>query len=334
MASTTKLLFLILVVFPMAATAQLTTADEEMIAEFMVENGIPGLSVAIAMNGELTYAKGFGESNPAHEPVTESTIFQAASISKSLTSVLVLRHVQAGRLGLDHSVNQYLEGWQLETSKKSIEEIPTIAQLLNHTGGTNIHGFLGYRNTSKRVPDLNMILNGNKFTHIWEPKIRVTNPPNTAYDYSGGGYCVLQKIIGDIDEASFDEQMRREIFEPSHMTSSFFSTNLTPAQEQQIAIGFMKPNKPVKDGYHVYPQLAAAGLWTTPSDLTRFLGQIQHSVGSADPEALLTQASLKRLLTHPILEDGTSGPYGLGFYLLVDPETDEAHSIHHFGSNQ
>ncbi|HAA18440.1 MAG TPA: hypothetical protein DCP28_06610, partial [Cytophagales bacterium] len=275
MVLTKNLLFLLLVGLPTWAAAQRTTIDESVILAYMKTHNIPGLSVAIAINGEITYAEGFGVKNTAQEPVTQGTIFQAASISKSLTSVLILRLVQEGKINLDAPVNTYLKGWQLEADKEA--SIPSVAQLLNHTGGTNVHGFLGYRHSRKGLPDLTSILNGSRHTHLWEPKIQVKDPPNTTFSYSGGGYCVLQKAILDTEAGSFQAQMQRQIFGPCGMKSSFFSTALTPQEEQRIAFGYKDNGKPLRAEYHVYPQMAAAGLWTTPSDLVGFLTHIQQS---------------------------------------------------------
>jgi CubicO group peptidase (beta-lactamase class C family) len=119
------------------------------------------------------------------------------------------------------------------------------------------------------------------------------------------------------------------------MNNSFFSSNLTKSQEQMISIGHKKNGKPIKDNYHVYPQLAAAGLWTTSNDLARFLIQIQKSINSDSTGAFLSQESIRELLTIPVLNDGTKPSYGLGFGLGVkrDSTVSRVTAIGHSGSN-
>lgn len=312
--------------------AQLTLEDERFIVEYMAINDIPGISITIVKNGEITYSNGFGVGDyDSKDSITINTLFQAASISKSLTAVLYLRNYQKGVLSLDNSINNYLKSWKLKPYKKTVT--PTVRQLLSHTGGTNVSGFLGYRCTRKKIPDLDMILRGNKYTHFFETPIKVKYKPNSVYRYSGGGYCVLQKAICEINDEDFPTQMRSEILDQCGMSSSFFAASLSKRQEQMICVGHKKNGKAIKDNYHVYPQLAAAGLWTTSDDLARFLIEIQRSIHSDSSEAFLSKESIREMLTMPVLDDGTISKYGLGFDLEVDPTGERVTSFSHSGAN-
>ncbi len=326
---------LILTSVCISVKAQLTSEDEKFIVEYMMNNNIPGVSITIVNNSSITYSNGFGVcASFSENKVTENTLFQAASISKSVTAVLYLRNVQNGKISLDSPINNYLESWKLKPYKKDTI-ISTVRQLLSHNGGTNISGFLGYNMSRKKIPDLNMILQGNRHTYFFEPKIKVKYKPNSIHSYSGGGYCILQKAICESNKEDFNTQMQNEVFSLCGMNNSFFSSGLTKSQEQMISIGHKKNGKPIKDNYHVYPQLAAAGLWTTSNDLARFLIQIQKSINPDSSGAFLSKESIRELLTIPVLNDGTTPSYGLGFGLGLKRDSTETRvtAIGHSGSN-
>lgn len=315
---------------PFLTPAQLLPEDEEFISEYIIQNNIPGLSISIAKNSEIVYSKGFGVKNSStKEIVTDSTVFQAASLSKSLTAALVLKNVEKGKIHLDSSINYYLTDWKLETKKRGDNYEPTVSQLLSHTEGTNVHGFLGYKSTNK-PPNLLAVLNGERFL---EPKIVIKNRPNTQFDYSGGGYCVIQQALIDINQKDFNEQMNEEILNFCGMGSSFYSVDLNAERLEQIAIGHRKNGTPLKSGYYNYPQYAAGGLWSTASDLAKFLIQIQKSINSESSENLLSHQSIERLLEQPILEDGKKPRYGLGLGFKIDPTTHEILTLAHDGAN-
>lgn len=310
--------------------AQLLPEDEEFISEYIIQNSIPGLSIAIVKNSEIVYSKGFGvKNNSTKEIVNDSTLFQAASLSKSLTAALVLKNFEKRKIHLDSSINKYLIDWKLETKKKKNNYHPTVSQLLSHTGGTNVHGFWGYKSTEK-PPNLLAVLNGEKFL---EPKIVIKNKPNTQFDYSGGGYCVIQQALIDINQKDFNEQINEEILNFCGMGSSFYSVDLNALQLEQIAIGHRKNGTPLKSGYFNYPQYAAGGLWSTSSDLAKFLIQIQNSINSEGSENLLSPQSIERLLERPILEDGRKPSYGLGLGFKIDSITNEILTMAHDGAN-
>ena len=330
MISKSSFTLILILLLSFSTRAQLLLEDEEFIAEYIIQNNIPGLSIAIVNNSELVYSKGFGVKNSStQEKITNETLFQAASLSKSFTGALILKNVEKQKINLDTPVNRYLTNWKLESKSKGNNYEPTVFQLLTHTGGTNIHGFRGYQST-KTPPDLLSILNGEVFL---EPKIVVKKKPNTEFDYSGGGYVVLQKALIDINNKDFNEQMNEEILKPCGMISSFYSVNLKESQLSQIAIGHKKNGIPLESGYFQYPQYAAGGLWSTPSDITKFLIAIQKSINSDNTENLLSKESTKRLLERPTLENGKKPTYGLGLGLKLEATTKEIMAFLHDGEN-
>ncbi|MEM6630169.1 MAG: serine hydrolase domain-containing protein [Bacteroidota bacterium] len=278
---------------------QLTEGDERFIRALMAENKIPGVSIAVVLDNEIQYARGFGVKNSqTQEEVSTETLFQAASISKSVASILYLRNIQEGIVALDSLINSYLQTWKLSGYKKEAYSSATVRQLLSHTGGVNRGGFLGYSKIRKRIPTLDQVLQG-KHVHFWETRIKSKYPPNEAFRYAGGGYCVLEKALCEVQEESFDQLAQTYVFKPCQMENSFYSYSLTQSQEMNASKGHKKNGKLIKGTYHVYPQMAAAGLWTTPSDLAKFLIEIQNSFKEKSPDPLLSKEARTELLAFP-----------------------------------
>ncbi|MEM7369800.1 MAG: serine hydrolase domain-containing protein [Bacteroidota bacterium] len=324
----TGLLFLCI-----SASSQISSENEIFILDFMQQERIPGLSIAIIQDRQLSYTKGFGiKAKGTEEAVSKHTIFQAASISKSVTAGLVLRYVDQGKMSLDSTVRHYLTSFQLAPYKQQPNLNPTIRQLLSHTAGVNGSGFLGYRHTKKRIPDLGEFLRGKK-THPWEKKTTIKYKPGAQMKYSGGGYCVLQQALIDLEGEKFQSQFQQNLFQECGMNSSFFSAELTEEEEKNIAFGHKKNGKLLTSQYYVYPQLAAAGLWTTASDLAHYLIEIQTSFHGQTAESLWPIPLMKEMTELQVLSNGEVSHYGLGFGLYIDEDNTQTCSIRHKGAN-
>src|ERR1035438_6264814 len=119
----------------------------------------PGVSIALINNGQLEWARGFGVTEWGQtNPVTETTLFQAASVSKPIFALAVMRLAQEGKLNLDDDVNRYLTSWKVPPNKSGQPKV-TLRQILGHTAGFTVHGFAGYASTAK-LPTLVQILDG------------------------------------------------------------------------------------------------------------------------------------------------------------------------------
>ncbi|MEM9986885.1 MAG: serine hydrolase domain-containing protein, partial [Bacteroidota bacterium] len=327
-------LFWGLILLPFIGMAQLTEEDEQFIRSYMAENQLPGLSIAIAEGQALVYVKAFGvKDQDTQVPLTPQTPMQAASVSKSLASILALRYAQSGVLDLDAPINQYLSSWKLAPYKKDGNSVPTTRQLLNHTGGTNLSGFLGFRPSKRNIPSLLEVLKG-KHVHPWESGgIKVKYLPGEAFHYSGGGYCVVEQSLQDLSGKSLQEQMSEQVFGLAGMERSYFSYQLSEDQIGEISTGHSKKGKPIKGQYHVYPQQAAAGLWTTPSDLVQFLMAIQESAAQPAEDNLLRSSSVEELCSIPLLNGGAKSFYNFGFGLLTDSDQQKVRAIRKTGAN-
>ena len=278
-------------------------APRAAIADRMAALKVPGVSVAVINDFKTEWAKGYGTADAeTKEPVGPATLFQAASISKPVTAMAVLKLSQDGRLDLDADVNTLLTSWTLPASDLTAKAKVTLRRLLSHTAGTNVHGFPGY-GVPGPVPTLDMVLDGVKPANT--PAIRVEKEPGTAFSYSGGGYVIAQRLLLDVERKAFPDLLTGLVLSPLRMYDSSFDQPLPADRLRTAAAGHGANGLPIPGKRHTYPELAAAGLWTTPRDLAAFAAEIQLSALGRSNK-VLTKASVERMLT-PVLEN-----YGLG----------------------
>ena len=269
----------------------------------MAQRRVPGLSLAIIQDGRIVEARGYGVTEAGGTVrVTPSTLFQAGSISKPVAAMGALRLVEQGRLSLDGDVNATLKSWKVPANEFTASKPVTLRGLLSHTAGLTVHGFPGY-DVKVPVPSVVQVLDGAKPANT--APVRVDIVPGSRWRYSGGGYTVMQQMVLDVTGQSFPDYMRQAVLEPIGMTSSSYAQPLPPAMAAATAAGHYPVGRPVPGRWHLYPEMAAAGLWTTPSDLARFAIEIQRSYAGSS-STVLTPAMTRRFLT---LEQGG---YGLG----------------------
>jgi CubicO group peptidase (beta-lactamase class C family) len=231
----------------------------------MQHHGVPGLSAAVVDRGQLVWAQAWGVTQAGQAaPLTTDTQMQAASISKAVSAVAALRLVDQGKLGLDVDLNTLLRAWQIPPGAQTADKPVTLRRVLSHSAGLTVSGFLGY-GPGIAVPNTLQILDGLPPAN--SAPVRVDIAPGSEWRYSGGGFVVLQQLLEDISGQGFAAFLQREVLSPAGMTRSSFV--LTPTQLQQAAVGHDK-GQPINGLRAVHPELAAAGLWTTPSDLARF----------------------------------------------------------------
>ncbi|WP_263419784.1 beta-lactamase family protein [Terriglobus albidus] len=272
----------------------------------------PGLSVAVVEDNKLKWAKGFGVVAPgSNSPVTTDTLFQAASISKPVTAAGGLWLVEHGRLKLDEDVNLALKTWKVPENQFTEKEKVTLRRLMSHNAGMNVHGFAGYEQGTP-VPTMQQTLDG--LSPANNPPIRVTVTPGTECIYSGGGVTVEGLLIKDASGERFEDFILRHVLLPAGMKSSTFEQQLPPELAARAAIATRSDGNAVPGKWHIYPELAPDGLWTTPTDLARFGIELSLSrQGKANH--ILSQAMTKEMLTPQCLDapgDPTGG-VGLGF---------------------
>lgn len=293
------------------------------IYERMKHYRVPGVSVAVINNYRIEWAKGYGVLDiDTNEPVTETSLFQAASISKPVTAMAALRKVQEGKLSLYEDINNKLVTWKLPDDDITAKKKVMLKHLLNHSGGITVHGFRGYTK-NEAVPTLPQLLDGKSPAN--SPPIRVNITPGKRYRYSGGGYCILQQAMIDIEKKPFPEIMRETVLEPLNMNNSTYEQPLPADMISHAAAGYRSDERPVEGKRHIYPEMAAAGLWTTPSDLAKFAIEIQLSLKNKSNRVL------SREITDEMLSPFITPTVGLGLFLQ---KKGDAIYFNHGGGNE
>ncbi|HEX4714886.1 MAG TPA: serine hydrolase domain-containing protein, partial [Ktedonobacteraceae bacterium] len=274
----------------------------------MAHQHVPGLSLACIDNGTVAWTQAFGVVRVGGEPVTAQTLFQASSISMPLTAVAVLRLVEQGKLNLDVDVSQYLRSWKLPTNKFTEQKKVTLRELLSHTAGATVHGFEGYA-AGKEVPTLVQVLNGESPAN--SAPVTIDFVPGTKFLYAGGNYAIIQQILIDVTGESFPDSMQELVLQPLHMVHSTFQQPLPEKLQPLAATPYDRDGNAIEGGPHTHPEMAVAGLWTTPSDLALFALAIQDAL-AGKPGAILSPPTAHQMLQRVL------GFYALGFAIAGD----------------
>ena len=273
------------------------------LAHRMMHYRVPGISVAVIENCRIVDARGFGSALPdMPSPVTRRTLFQAGSISKTFAAVAALRLVELGRLSLDGDIRPILTSWTLPDSPHLQGRTVTLRGLLGHSAGINQEGGNGYRPGS-RLPTFPDILEGRPPANT--APIRVESAPGTRWQYSGGGYYIAQALMRDSTAIDYPQLVDLLVFRPLRLHDSSFAQPLE-AQRIRFAARAAGPDgSPLEGGWRINPELAAAGLWSTPSDVARLLISISRAA-RGERSRVLSAASVDALLARGL------GNWGLG----------------------
>lgn len=284
------------------------------LAKEMAEKHVPGVSIAVIKNYEVEWAKGFGIANKkSRELVTPNILFQAASLSKPVTAMAALKAVQDGELTLNKNINEALNSWKVPDNQYTDKEKVTLSRLLSHTAGINVPGFTGYAQGEKKAT-LIEALNGAEPAN--SKAIRVSEEPGSHFKYSGGGYTIVQQVLIDVYEKPFVQVMQQLVLNPLRMSNSTFEQPLPTGLKKKIAMPYRPNGTSVVGGPHVHPEQAAAGLWTTPTDLAKFVISIQKSL-RGDSGEVLNQHFAQLLAVTPVVK-GTQGDMALGLIVNLN----------------
>ncbi len=288
------------------------------IEEGMSVYGVPGVSIAVINNGEIEWSKSYGVMNKEDKsPVTEQTLFQAASISKPVTAYAALTLVEQNKVDLNEDINTYLKSWELSNNEFTEEKKVTLKNLLNHSAGTTVHGFLGY-SPGLPVPTLLEVLNGTSPAN--SGTIFVDKVPEESFRYSGGGYNIVQQMMIDVEGNTFPEIMNALVLDPLEMNNSTYAQPLEGAQLQLAATGYLPDGSMTKGKRHTYPEMAPAGLWTTAEDLAKFAISIQQALKGGQVKGLSQEMTTKMLT--PFVEDF------IGLGIFIEKKKDEIYFEH------
>ena len=276
------------------------------IEERMKQWKVPGLSVAVVKDFKVEWARSYGIKDiETKEPVTTETLFQAGSISKPVAAMVALKRVQQGKISLDENINNKLVTWKLPDNEFTAKKKVTLANLLSHTGGLTVHGFPGYA-PDEKIPTLPQVLDGAEPANT--AAVRVDMEPGTKFRYSGGGTTIAQLAIMDIEKKAYPEIARETVLGPLNMTNCNYSQPLPGDWRKKAASGHRGDGALVPGKIHVYPEMAAAGLWTTPTDLAKFAIEVQLSYAGKSNK-VLPKELIDKMVT-PFMED-----VALGFFI-------------------
>lgn len=280
------------------------------LAERMTAYKVPAVTLAIIDGGRLVWAQGFGLTEiGGQDPVTATTLFQAGSISKAITVSAMLRLVDKGTLSLDTNVNTYLTSWKLPENDFTRQQPVTLRRLATHTGGTTVSGFPGYKVGVPR-PTVPELLDGKAPANT--PPVRVDTLPGQAFRYSGGGTTIIQQVLTDVTGTPFPALLQQQVLGPLGMAHSSFDQPLTAARAAAAAHGHVK-GAIVPGGWHVYPELAAAGLWTTPTDLAAWATGMADALGGRST-TFLSQPTAAQILGSAVPGRSAQERVGLGLF--------------------
>jgi len=297
--------------------------DGYTLAELMSRFGVPGVSVAVISDYKIHWAQAYGIADvTSGAKVDADTIFQAASISKPVNAMAVLKAAQDGRFTLDQDVNAILKSWKLPGDGFTTEQPVTLRSLMSHTSGTGDgFGFPGYHPSAPR-PTVVQILDGEKPSNVG--KVRLERPPLTGQKYSGGAVTIAQLALTDVVGRPYPELLQEWVLKPIGMTRSGYDQPLTPERDRNAARAHNGRGAAMDTKWHVYPELAAAGLWTTPTDLAKFAIEVQLSTRGRSNK-VLSQTMAREMIT-PV----GVGPFAVGFSIQ---QKGEGWYFSHGGSN-
>ncbi|MBK8500805.1 MAG: beta-lactamase family protein [Saprospiraceae bacterium] len=275
------------------------------LAERMKHYNVAGLSVAVIDKYRIVWAKGYGYADKKqNRKVTANTMFEPGSISKSLNAVGILQLAQHGKLDLYQDINQYLVNWKFPYDTVSPDKKITTAQLLSHTAGLTVHGFPGYQRDST-IAGVTDILDGRAPSNT--EAVRSFTEPGKEARYSGGGILITQQMLTDLTQQRYEQYMYEHVLRPLGMTNSSYNQPPAVSQRKNLATGYKSNGNEVPGKYFVYPEQAAAGLWTTPTDIGKYIIEMQQAYQGKSSKVI--NQEMVKLHTTPVKNDIAMGTY-------------------------
>lgn len=255
------------------------------LSAYMAAAGVPAVSVAVYRDGRLAWARAWGtRDSTLGGAVDTATLFQAASISKPVAALGAMVMSQSNTLPLDKDIADAVPGWRAS--------VPiTARKLLSHTAGMSVSGFPGY-SAGQPIPNVSQVLAGERPANTLP--ITVQHPVGQGSRYSGGGYVLLQAWMAEISGQPFADWMKSSVLAPMEMDRSSFAYPKANDATLNIASAHRR-GQPVPGRWHTYPELAAAGLWATPTDLGKVAAELQNSLAGR-PTRLPVQGLARQML--------------------------------------
>jgi CubicO group peptidase (beta-lactamase class C family) len=262
-------------------------------------------------------------------PVDRDTAFQVASLSKWVTAWGVMALVEQDRLELDAPVSRYLTRWSLPASEFDNDGV-TVRRLLSHTAGlTDGLGYAGFAPGSAPQTLEASLTQASDASPNASGATRVGRAPGEGFQYSGGGYTLLQLLIEEVSGESFEAYMQHTVLRPLGMDHSTFVWEET--RGAKLAVFYGEDSKPAT--HFRFAALAAASLYTTVADLTRFVqAHLPGAGGEPIGRGVLAPATLEQM-RQPHASRYGADIWGLGT-ILYAPNGAGGYVIGHDGNNE
>jgi CubicO group peptidase (beta-lactamase class C family) len=265
---------------------------------------LAGFSIVVFENYEIVYSKQFGvKSINSKEKIDKNTAFSTASISKPVTALLCFMLEEKGLLNLDAPIDGYLKRWHLPKSKFTENNNPTWRQFLNHTAGTSQGGFSDYYE-GDTIPTIKQSLLGK--IPRYDKEIEFLFTPGTSWEYSGGGYVIVQMALEDTFHKSIAELAAAYIFSPLGLKNT---TMIQPDEKgfpTNVALVHDENEKVIRTGLPITPQVAASGMWSTPNDLAKFAIEMQNALRNKNNKVISHNVA-KKVTEVSALKDAVGG---------------------------
>ncbi len=293
-----------------------TTAFMSAIIQLIDDRRVGNIALVLIDGGEIV-AEHFASTE---DNINRDTLFPAASMSKWITAFGVMTLVDTGQVNLDTPVSTYLTRWQLPPGEFDNSRV-TVRRLLSHTAGLDDGLGFGDYTADETLPGLVEALTHPRASSDEDTQIRVGREPGSEWDYSGGGYLILQLLIEDVTGKTFENYMQEAVLEPLGMSRSTFRyigsfDNRSPSYDES---GEPAP-------LYQYAASGATGFVTTVADMAKFI----RAQTSADQQ-VLQQATIDTMRS----PEGTlfgQPIWGLGT-ILYAPTSSGDYVFGHDGQN-
>ena len=265
--------------------------DSLNIEQQLAKYKLPGFSVVVFENYQIVYSNQFGlKSSDAKEKIDENTAFSTASISKPITALLCHILEEKGLINLNDPIEKYLKRWHLPKSKFTENNSPTWKQFFNHTAGTSQGGFADHYE-GDTIPTIKQSLLGQ--IPRYDREIEFLFAPGTNFEYSGGGYVIVQMALEDTLNKSIAALAQEYIFSPLGMKNTTMNQPDEKGFLTNVALVHDKDGKVIRTGLPITPQVGASGMWSTPTDLAKLSIEIQNALRNKNNKVISHEVAKK-----------------------------------------
>ncbi|WP_158622648.1 serine hydrolase domain-containing protein [Pedobacter sp. KBW06] len=265
---------------------------------------LPGFSIVVFENYKIIYSGQDGlKSMNSKEKIDENTAFSTASITKPITALLCHILEEKGLINLDDPIDKYLKRWHLPKSKFTENNSPTWRQFFNHTSGTNQGGFSDYYE-GDTIPTIKQSLLGQ--IPRYNKEIEFLFKPGTNFEYSGGGYVIVQMALEDTLNKPIAELAAEYIFSPLGLKNTTMIQPNETGFPANVALVHDKDGKVIKKGLPITPQVGASGVWSTPTDLAKLSIAIQNALRNKNNN-VISQSVAQKVMEVTALKNAVGG---------------------------